>query len=106
MENFDYTHMKKLIQSPFHLCVLGIEDPKSSRANKMSLSDTRSVARYVCILEAKNFDIDSRTVTRYFSSIALLCSRITLRLGVMYCRHACEYDGLYYLLVRKIRAEM
>lgn len=34
----------------------------------------------------KNFDIDSRTVTRYFSSIALLCSRITLRLDVMYCR--------------------
>ena len=26
MENFDYTHMKKLAQLPFHLYVLGIED--------------------------------------------------------------------------------
>lgn len=34
----------------------------------------------------KNFDIDSHTVTRYFSSIALLCSRITLRLDVTYYR--------------------
>jgi len=26
MENFDYTHMKKLAQLPFYLYVLGIED--------------------------------------------------------------------------------